>query len=122
MRILGEPIDLGWNAARLWRCERAYLCLLLATALLDAASTTAFMSSLGVDRELNPLVRGLSAFCGIVIGPLLGKIGQLIGAVALCLLAPRLGRFTLSVAILLNLLALVVNLHVYQLGGPVVGP
>ncbi len=116
LQLLGESVDIRGNARRAWENHRPLFWLLLATAGLDALSTSAFMSVLGVDRELNPVVRQLAHWLGIFVGPALGKITQLLAAGALVILTPRLARFILVVVVLMNLAAVVVNLRVYLAG------
>lgn len=113
--MLGESIDVPGNARCIWVNDRPLIWLLLVTMVLDAVSTTAFMHTLGVDRELNPLVRHCADWLGLVAGPMVGKSGQLFGAAGLVIMAPRLARVVLALVILLNLAAFVVNTRVFLL-------
>lgn len=113
--LLDETIDVPANAVKLWLNHRQFIWLLLATAALDAASTTAFMSTVGVSHEQNPLVRICAHWLGVVVGPLIGKSGQLFGVAVLAIIAPRLACFVLVLVILLNLMAFMVNMRVFIL-------
>jgi hypothetical protein len=113
LQLLGESVDICGNARRAWEYHRSLFWLLLATAGLDALSTIAFMSVLGVDKELNPVVRQFAHWLGIVAGPVFGKVPQMLAAGALVILTPRLARFILAVVALMNLSAFVLNLRVY---------
>jgi hypothetical protein len=113
LQLLGEPVDIIDNARRAWENHRSLFWLLLATAGLDALSTIAFMSVLGVDKELNPVVRQFAHWLGIVAGPVLGKVPQLLAAGALVILTPRLTHFILAVVVLMNLSAFALNVQVY---------
>jgi len=115
LQLLGESLDLRANVLRAWQRHRALIWLLLFTVVLDALSTIAFMSTLGVEREQNPLIRQLAHGLGIVAGPTVGKLGQVIAVAGFVALAPRLARLVLTVVILLNLFAFVVNLNVFVL-------
>jgi len=115
MNLLGESIDFRANARALWRTHRPYLVLLGITMILDVLSTIAFMSVLGPGAEHNPVVRLTSYSFGVILGPPIGKLFQLFGTVGLSILTPRLARFILSVVILMNLFAFVVNMHVFVL-------
>lgn len=111
--LLGSPVDIAGAIHDLRTIHRPLVLLLLATLVLDAASTTAFMSTLGVEKEFNFVVRLLSHSLGIVAGPLLGKLIQFTAALSLTILAPRLTRFILTVVILMNLLAFVINMGIF---------
>jgi hypothetical protein len=113
LQLLGQPVDILGNARRAWENHRPLFWLLLATAGLDVLSTIAFMSVLGVDKELNPVVRQFAHWLGIVAGPVFGKVPQMLAAGALVILTPRLARFILAVVVLINLSAFVLNLRVY---------
>jgi hypothetical protein len=113
LQLLGQPVDILGNARRAWENHRPLFWLLLATAGLDVLSTIAFMSVLGVDKELNPVVRQFAHWLGIVAGPVFGKVPQMLAAGALVILTPRLARFILAVVALMNLSAFVLNLRVY---------
>ena len=97
--------------------HRPFVLLLLFTIALDALSTIAFMSVLGPDAEMNPLVRVLAHHLGIIAGPMLGKSFQLLAACVLSIFTPRLSKYILSTVILVNLFAFVVNMHAFVLGG-----
>lgn len=111
--LLGQPIDLRQSLVDLCREQRSLLMLLGVTMVLDALSTIAFMATAGIDIEHNLLVRALAHSLGIVAGTALGKLPQLVAALALSTLAPRLARFIFSTVILMNLGAFVVNMHVF---------
>lgn len=113
--LLGQSLDLRANAAQAWRLHRPFIWLLLATVVLDALSTMAFMSTLGVGHEQNPFIRQLAQGLGIVAGTSLGKLAQVFAVAGFVALAPRLARLVLTVVILLNLFAFVVNLRVFIL-------
>lgn len=113
IRVLGETVYLRANAARAWQLHRPFIWLLLATVVLDALSTIAFMSTLGVAQEQNHFIRLLAHSLGIVGGTSLGKLGQVLAVAAFVALTPRLARLVFTVVILLNLFAFVVNMRVF---------
>ncbi|GEM_PF-1030924 len=113
--LLDESINFRQNARLLMGKYRPYVWLLLVTIGLDAVSTVAFMSVVGVGAEQNPVVRVLSHSFGIIVGPPVGKLFQLFAAISLAIIAPRLTRFVLATVILMNLFAFVVNMHVFLL-------
>lgn len=115
LQLLGESLDLRANVRGAWQRHRPFIWLLLFTVVLDALSTVAFMSTLGVEREQNPFIRQLAHGLGIVGGTTLGKLGQVFAVAGFVALAPRLARLVLTVVILMNLFALVVNLNVFVL-------
>ncbi len=59
---------------------RVWLWIVGLAALADFGSTVHFMLRDGVGGELHPVIRVLSVMFGPVVGPLLGKVGQM-GAV-----------------------------------------
>lgn len=63
-----------------------YILLSLTAASLDFLSTMRFMVAYGVQEEAHPVIRMVSIFAGPVIGPLFGKICQLMA----------LGLFTIA--------------------------
>jgi len=110
--LLDQSILLG-DSVKLWEAHRPLVLLLLATAVLDALSTIAFLSVLGIERESNWLARYLSWWLGTLAGPWVTKGLQLLGVWGMAILAPRLARLVLTVTILLNLLAFVFNMEVF---------
>jgi hypothetical protein len=88
--------------------ELFYVCVL--TAFLDAVSTVFFMYFLGPDPESNVIVRQMSYFYGIYLGPVLGKVYQLFGLWGLSVIAPRLIRLLCAIIIAINLFAFAMNM------------
>ncbi len=115
IQLLGQSLDLRANAAQAWQLHRPFIWLLLFTVVLDALSTMAFMSTLGVGHEQNPFIRQLAHGLGIVGGTSLGKLGQVFAVAGFVALTPRLARMVFTVVILLNLFAFVVNMRVFIL-------
>jgi hypothetical protein len=62
---------------------RLYLIILLLAAALDFLSTWSFMSTGSPEDELHPVIRWVSMIAGPFVGPLIGKIGQIVALVIL---------------------------------------
>lgn len=92
---------------------RAHSIAFLVSALVDAASTTRFMALVGPEFESNFYVRTLTGFCGIVLGPLLGKLLQCFALWGFSILAPRLTRTVCLVVIAINFTAALINFVVF---------
>lgn len=116
MYLLGQAIDVPANTRTLVVRHRGFVTLMLVTAVLDVVSTIAFMSTVGIGRETNWIIRTTSIHLGIYLGPIVGKLFQLMGALGLGVMAPRLARFVLAVVILVNLIAFVLNMFTFTLG------
>ena len=109
IRILDEHVDLRANSRLLFTRHRDCLDWLVITAMLDAVSTTWFMFLVGPEIETNLLVRHLTGLFGYALGPILGKLLQLVALWALILVAPRLARFLCLFIIGINLFACLFN-------------
>lgn len=118
MKILDVEVDLAENNRTLIRDFRPHILLVLITQIADAISTTLFMSVDSIDSELNPAVRWLSYQFGIVVGPILGKLLQLLAFWLITCLAIRLARLLCWTVIAINLIAVARNLqHYYDMLG-----
>lgn len=111
MRVLGTEIDIATNRWLLFDRYRLLFLLLVYSALSDAISTTYFMARTGPSHETNVAVRLLAYKCGIVWGPLLGKVLQLLGVWLITVFTPNLTRLLCSVIITINIYAAYVNVH-----------
>ena len=105
-------IDVRGNRKVLFTQYRGYFYLLLATAVLDVLSTMIFMLLLGVEQEHNLIVRMFSAQLGILWGPIVGKVFQILAVWGFSVITPRLTKFVCTVVILVNLFAFLFNLWV----------
>jgi len=110
MKILDEEIDFKKNKFLIFREYRSYVILYFITLFMDYFSTVYFMQKLGPEFELNFIVRKLAYTYGIYLGPFLGKFYQFFAAWALTILAPRLAKLLLTLVILLNIGACLVNM------------
>ncbi len=110
MKILNNNIALINNLKSSLSCYRYWWLFFLVTMLLDFISTVYFMNNKGIHLEQNLAVRWLAYNMGIVPGVLLGKFLQLCSVLGLSALSFKLSRAILLLVILLNLLAVFINL------------
>lgn len=113
IKILDNDVDVFKNSRRLLKDYRVHFLIVIVTMFADSISTTLFMSADGVGSEMNHVVRLLAMRLGIVSGPMVGKVLQL---VALCLLAcivPTLTRLLFWVVITINIIAVGRNLQFF---------
>lgn len=110
MKILDTNIELANNLKSSLKRYRYGWLILLITMLLDFATTIYFMQNKGIHLEQNLAVRWLAYNIGIVPGVLIGKFLQLCSALGLSALSFKLSRAILLLVILLNLLAVFINL------------
>ena len=116
MKILDIEIDLFGNHQTLLRDFRPHLALVIVTQVADAVSTTLFMSVDSIDSEMNIAVRWLSYQLGIVLGPAIGKLLQLLAFWLITCLAIRLAKLLCWTVIAINIIAVAMNLqHFYAL-------
>ena len=109
MRLLDTEIDIGATKHLLLKKHWVLFIILLGTAVLDAVSTTHFMQQTGPGSEMNLVVRILSVWCGVVVGPIIGKLCQLCAMWCISVIVPRLTRFVCIVLIAVNLYAVFFN-------------
>jgi hypothetical protein len=110
VRILDEEIPLKENLKASF-CLYWYLWLiLLATAFFDFVITVLFMWEDGVQFERNFVVRWLASAIGILPGVFVGKILQILAAIGFSALSLTFARATLVLILLLNLVAVIINL------------
>lgn len=112
MKVLDTAIDVEANTTFIWERYHVFFVLLVVTAILDAMSTSRFMILIGADVESNYVVRNLAYTLGIVWGPLLGKVMQVLTVWVLAVFTPRLtGFLCLSIASV-NLYAFLMNMMI----------
>lgn len=110
MQILDEEIPLKENLKTSLR-KYWYLWLaLLASVFFDFVTTLLFMQNDGIQFEKNLVVRWLASTLGIIPGVFIGKSLQIIAAIIFSALSLTLARATLLLILLLNLVAVIVNL------------
>ncbi len=112
MNVLDTQIDVTANRSLLFLQYRPYFVLLLLSAVLDALSTIYFMNKVGPHIESNLLVRQLSYSLGIIWGPVLGKILQIVAVWLITIFTPHIIKFVCATIVLINCYAFVVNMHV----------
>lgn len=110
MRILDEEIPLKKNLTTSFRKYRYLWIILLVTVFFDFLTTLIFMQNDGIQFERNLVVRWLAFTFGIVPGVFIGKSLQIMAAIIFSALSLTLARATLLLILLLNLLAVIVNL------------
>lgn len=110
MRILDNEIPLKENLKASFHQYWYLWLILLATALFDFTTTLSFMQQDGIEFEKNLVVRWLANTLGIVPGVLIGKSLQLLAAMIFSALSLKLARATLLLILLLNVMAIIVNL------------
>ena len=112
--MLGAASHFEDSRAALFTKHRCLFVMLLVTAAMDALTTYLFMSVLGIAEESNPVVRLLSVQFGIIVGPLLGKLFQIVAVWCFSIITPRLTELVCAVVVLINVYAVVVNWHAYS--------
>jgi len=110
MILLGEEVPLKENLGKSLLKYRWLWFALLVTAALDFVSTVSFMGNVGIDYEKNFVIRWLAQTIGIIPGVLLGKFLQILAAIVFSALSFKLARAILLLILLLNLMAIAVNL------------
>lgn len=110
MLILGEQVSLKDNLLRSFREHRLLWAILLATIVFDFATTIFFTSEYGIHVEKNLVVRWLAYTFGVLPGVFIGKCLQLLPAVGFSALSFKLSRAVLLLIVLLNFVAILVNL------------
>jgi hypothetical protein len=110
MQILDEEIPLRENLKASIRKYRLLWVILLVTVFFDFVTTLIFMHRDGIEFEKNLVVQWLASHIGIIPGVLLGKSLQILAAVIFSALSHNLARATLLLIVLLNFIAIMVNL------------
>lgn len=110
MLILGKNIPLKDNLNASLRLYWYLWLILVITVFLDFVTTVLFMWNDGIHTEMNFIVRWLASTIGILPGVLLGKLLQIISAIGFSSLSLSFAGVTLLLIILLNLMAVVINL------------
>jgi hypothetical protein len=108
-RPLSKPMCSGgtWKRPASW-----LLGLLVLATLADLATTMQFMQRQQIDLELHPGLKLLSYALGRTVGPVLGKLLQGAGIVAISGLLPKFQTWLLAGASGLMVLAAAHNLHI----------
>lgn len=112
MRILDADIDVAANRTILVDRYKAYFFLVVYSAVLDCVSTMHFMSKIGPGYECNLLVRHLSYAFGIILGPILGKVLQVLALWLITVVAPSLVKTLCIVVFCVNCYAFVLNMQI----------
>lgn len=112
MRVLDTDIDVAANKTLLIAEYKAYFFLLVCSAVLDGISTIYFMSRIGPGYESNLFVRNLSYSFGIVVGPIIGKILQILGVWFITMFVPGIVKGLCVVVFAINCYAFVLNMLV----------
>lgn len=110
MRILDEEIPLRENLKASFRRHRFLWAILLVTVFFDFVTTLIFMHRDGIQFEKNLVIQWLAFTIGIIPGVLLGKSLQILAAVIFSALSQTLARATLLLIVLLNFMAIMVNI------------
>jgi formate/nitrite transporter FocA (FNT family) len=111
VRILDEEIHIEANLKASFRLYWYLWLALFLTAFLDFGTTLLFMYEDGIQQEGNYIVRLLAYTFGIVPGVLLGKSLQIVAAVGFSALSLRMSRPILLLILLINFLAVIINLY-----------
>lgn len=77
------------NARGFLVAHRWWLALFVLAAAADGASTMWFMQHEGADAEFHPAIRLISQIAGPELGPVLGKLGQLVAGLGLAVFFRR---------------------------------
>ena len=110
MLILSEQVPLKENLKTSLRRYWFLWLILLLTAFFDFVTTVLFMSYEGIDAEANPVIRWLVTKIGIFPGVFFGKSLQIIAAIGFSALSMSLARAILLLLVLLNVVAIIINL------------
>jgi hypothetical protein len=95
-----------------------YLIAVVIAAGLDFVSTCRFMADGGIDDELHPVIRIVSHLFGPIIGPLIGKLGQLAAVLFLAVVFRRAARVILVPIVVVYLYAAWYNTYGVDLYTP----
>ena len=95
-----------------------FLILVVLAATADALSTVFFMLIRGPEEEAHPVIRWIAMELGPVLGPLVGKLIQIVALIAVTVYLRRWAVYLFVMAIILyawaawyNVLAIPVLLH-----------
>jgi hypothetical protein len=110
MKVLGAAVNLEENKSLLLERYPLLFWALLVSAVMDAVSTTHFMTRIGPEFEANYVVRNLTYSLGTVMGPLLGKAMQIVAVWLLTVFTPKLTGFICVTVVFMNLYAVLVNM------------
>jgi len=109
MRILGADVPLKQNLVTSLRRHWLLWSVLLATAVLDFATTLGFMSEYGIRVERNMVVRWLAVNLGMIPGVMIGKSLQVVAAAGFSALSLTYARAILVLIVGINALAILGN-------------
>jgi len=112
MRVLDTDIDVAANKTILIGQYKVSFFLLIYSAVLDCLSTMHFLSRIGPAHEANFFVRTLSYTCGIILGPIIGKILQVLAVWFVTLFVPGLINALCATIICANCYAFVLNMQI----------
>ena len=84
------------NAAGFLAAHRIVLVILVVAAMADLATTIRFMLADGVHQEVHPAIRAVSVLFGPVVGPMIGKLGQIAGVLVVGILFRRHARIIIG--------------------------
>jgi hypothetical protein len=93
-----------------------YLCLSVLAAFLDLVTTWRFMHAGSVYDEFHPVIRSVSILAGPLLGPLIGKLGQLLALLFVTIVFREAARIIFIPVILIYLYAAWYNtwgVHLY---------
>ncbi|MDN3652990.1 hypothetical protein QWY77_09490 [Thalassotalea ponticola] len=109
MTILDQQVPLTHNLKFALQNHRFLWLLLLFTAGLDYISTIEFMTHGSIAHEGNLIVRTLAYQLGILPGVAVGKLLQILAAMAFCALTKEMARPIMMIIIALNICAFYIN-------------
>ena len=110
LKLIGRQFRQNWPD--FWVDFRFSLYCLLIAAALDVISTHHFMSLGGPQIELHPYIRFLSIHFGIIWGPIIGKLSQLLFGLPVIIYLRRYAAWLIWSATLLYLSAFCFNIYV----------
>lgn len=84
------------NAAGFFAAHRMVLIILVVAAMADLATTIRFMLADGVHQEVHPVIRAVSVLFGPIMGPTIGKLGQVVGVLIIGILFRRHARIIIA--------------------------
>ena len=84
--------------------DKYYLLIIIFIIALacDALSTIYFMSRIGVDYELHPVIRFISELFGPILGPLMGAVGKAAAGITVSIYCRRFAFYILLAASIIS--------------------
>jgi hypothetical protein len=114
-----RPVTDRWqsNLVGYFQEYRTSILLVLLAATADMVTTVRFMLASGVEQELHPAIRMAAVALGPILGPVLGKLGQLLAIFIVTVYCRSFARYIFVTVTLIYLWAAWYNVwgkHMYR--------